>query len=238
MKYYSGIFSSLRKEISMNDIFFKENKGYIIVVVITLILFCIALIIPTVSPVNDFVAKFGSLVTILGAGISYLAWSNTQKLIIRRKKAVLKTEKSDVIVGISALRQTIDIEDQIATSAENELYKELHDLANGSKISIQIDNKDENKIGNPNSVFNIRVSKKIHRGIVMDTPYGMPVDDPIQLEKYINDYRSAMEHLFCATPVSLAPFIMPYFVNKMTIIAYHWDAKNEKYTQLGPVDDR
>lgn len=45
--------------------FIKENKGYIIVISITLILFLIALGIPTTSSANDIIAKFGSLVTIL-----------------------------------------------------------------------------------------------------------------------------------------------------------------------------
>ena len=207
--------------------------------------------IPTSSQGNDFLAKFGSLVTILGAAISYLAWSNTQKLIIRRKKAVLKTEKDDVIVGITALRQITGIEDQINRSAKNEL-KELQDLVNGSKLSILIDGKEEYNLRNPNSVFDIKVSNIINRAIIIDAPNGMPVDDPSQLEKLIEDYRFTMGylygllvksncktmHLFYAVPVSLAPFIMPYFVNKMTVIAYHWDVKNEKYIRLGPVDGR
>ena len=166
--------------------FLKENKGFIVVGIITIILVFIALKIPTSSKENDFLAKFGSLVTILGAAISYLAWSNTQKLIIRRKKAVLKTEKDDVIVGITALRQVSGIEDQISRSAKNEL-KELQDLVNGSKISILIDGKEENNLRNPNSVFDNKVSNIINRAIIIDTPNGMPVDDPNQLEKFIDD---------------------------------------------------
>ena len=191
------------------------------------------------------------LVTILGAAISYLAWSNTQKLIIRRKNAVLKTEKNDVIVGITALRQETGIEDQIIRSTENGL-KELQDLVNGSKISILVNGNEESNLRSPNSVFAIKVSNKINRGIIIDTPSGMPVDDPNQLKKFIDDYRSTIGylygllvksncktvHLFYAVPVSLAPFIMPYFVNKMTVIAYHWDVKEKKYIKLGPIDDR
>lgn len=236
----------------MNNNFFKENKGYIIVITITLMLFLIALGIPTTSCANDFIAKFGSLVTILGAAISYLAWSNTQKLITRREKAVLHTDKNDVIVGISVLRQVTGIEDQIVKSADNELNKELHDLVKGARITVQTNGKDEGISRNPNSAFSIRVSNKINRGIIIETPYGMPTGDSNQIEKFLDDYRSTIGylyellvksncktvHLFCAAPVSLVPFIMPYFVNKMTVIAYHWDAKSEKYIQLGPVDNR
>lgn len=231
--------------------FLKENKGFMVVGIITIILVFIALRIPTSSHANDFLAKFGSLVTILGAAISYLAWSNTQKLIIRRKNAVLKTEKNDVIVGITALRQETGIEDQIIRSTENGL-KELQDLVNGSKISILVNGNEESNLRSPNSVFAIKVSNKINRGIIIDTPSGMPVDDPNQLKKFIDDYRSTIGylygllvksncktvHLFYAVPVSLAPFIMPYFVNKMTVIAYHWDVKEKKYIKLGPIDDR
>lgn len=165
---------------------------------------------------------------------------------------MLHTEENDVIVGISALRQVTNIEDQIVNSADNELCEELQDLVKGTKISLHTYDKDEYTLRNPNSVFNIKMSNKINRGIIIDTPYGMPIGDSRDMEGFIDDYRSTISylyellvksncktvHLFCAVPVALAPFIMPYFVNKMTVIAYHWDAKSEKYLQLGPVDGR
>ena len=72
--------------------FLKENKGFIAVGIITIILVFIALKIPTSSQGNDFLAKFGSLVTILGAAISYLAWRQLRKMSLSVRQLVVQRD--------------------------------------------------------------------------------------------------------------------------------------------------
>ena len=230
----------------MDNSTLKENKGLFIVIGVSIVLLIIAFFLPVPSVYNDFVTKLGSLVTIVGATASYLAWSNTQKLIERRKLSELKVSDEDIIVGVECLRTKTDIEGSILKSSNNEL-PELKKLVKGTGITIEGDHE----LGIPGSYFDMKISSRINRGIII-TSKKMPTDDAKDTDKYIDDYRVILQrlyemlsktdcktvHLFFAAPVALSPFVMPYFVNKMKVIAYHYDYDNQKYIKLGLIDGR
>lgn len=230
----------------MNRKVTKAYSGYVIVGVIAVLLIVASLLVPTESPMNDFIAKLGSLVTIAGAAISYLAWSNTRKLMEQRKQAEIQIGDEDVIVGIEALRQSTDIESSIVESANNEL-PDLEKIVNGTKISVVGDSE----FGIPGSAFTMRVSDKINRGILIKGGE-MPVGKQDDVEEYINDYRDTLRrlyetlsrsncttiHLFIAAPGAITPFLMPFCVNKMAVVAYHYVYQQKKYIRLGFVDVR
>lgn len=235
------------KKKKLNTSFFRLNKGLLIVISVSIILLVIAYILPVPSAYNDFIAKLGSLVTIFVAAVSYLAWSNTQKLIERHKEDELKITAADVIVGIECLKTRTGLETSIKNALEGEL-SDLKELVKGSEIK-KIGDINTEELGFPGSCFEMRISKEVPRGIIICAKM-MPTEKQQDLEKFISDYREVLQHLyellsktdcktvhmFFATPVALSPFVMPYFVNKMNVIAYQYD--HEKYVKLGVVDKR
>lgn len=80
----------------------------------------------------------------------------------------------------------------------------------------------------------------------------MPTGNNKEMDKYISDYRDILQrlyemlsktecgtvHMFFVAPVALSPFVMPYFVNKMKVIAYHHDTELDQYCKLGFIDGR
>ena len=224
----------------------NENKALFIVIAVSVVLLIVAFLLPATSGINDYFTKLGSLVTIVGAAISYLAWSNTQKLIARRKTSFIEISAQDVIVSIECLLTETDVEGSIVKSINNELV-ELKELVDGVGISVDGDRE----LGFPGSYFKMRISDKINRGIIISAEK-MPTDDKKEMDKYISDYRDILQrlyellsktecgtvHMFFAAPVALSPFVMPYFVNKMKVIAYHHDNKRDQYFKLGLIDGR
>ncbi len=225
---------------------FDEYIGFIIVIFIGIILFVAACFIPEHSVYNKVIATFGSLVTIAGAFASYMAWSNTKKLIAQRKLSELEIADTDIIIGIECLHTQTGIEESIFKAAYNEL-PELKKLVEGSEITVT-GNRD---LGIPGSSFEMKVSNKINRGIII-IGEKMPIKTQAETEQYVYDFRETIKrlyemlsktdcetvHLFLAAPVALATIIVPYFVNKMQITVYHHDLKSGRYIKIGLIDER
>lgn len=126
----------------------NENKALFIVIAVSVGLFIFAFLLPASSGINDFFTKLGSLVTIVGTTITYLTWSNTQKLIARRKTSLLDISAQYVIVSIECLLTKTDVEGSIVKSINNELV-ELKELVDG--VSITVDG--DRELGFPGSYF-------------------------------------------------------------------------------------
>ena len=80
----------------------------------------------------------------------------------------------------------------------------------------------------------------------------MPFSKKDELYSYLSEFTTSISwlydaisnsgcqniHMFISSPVELSAYVMPYFVNKINVLAYHWDPKEQKYFYLGPVDNR
>ena len=89
----------------------------------------------------------------------------------------------------------------------------------------------------------------ISNSLLIKCKESMPSDEN-NVAEYIREFQDCLNsvstHLdknnittvkvFIKAPVELSAYIMPYFINKRTVIMHHWT--NDKYVELGPVDTR
>lgn len=193
---------------------------------------------------TDAVSILSAVVTIATAVITYMAWSNTQKLIEARKMEKINANKGDIIVAISLDFQKTNVEQSIISSQ----LPELEEIINkGEPIEIG----SSGDLIPTNKYIQLTKTKTIKRGLLISGSV-MPCSNESELNEYIDEFRLSSKkvhdiaskgqcpniHLFIAGPVELSGLFVPYFVNKMNVLTYHWDSKSHKYCYLGPIDNR
>lgn len=192
----------------------------------------------------DAVSVLSAVVTIATAVITYMAWSNTQKLIEARKMEKINANNGDIIVAISLDYQKTNVEKSIISSQIPEL-KEL--IEKGEPI----ETSGSGNLIPSNRYIQLSKTKMIRRGLLI-SGRDMPCANEDDLNEYIYEFRLISKkvheiadtgecpniHLFIAGPVELSGLFVPYFVNKKNVLTYHWDSKSQKYCYLGPIDNR
>ena len=195
-------------------------------------------------PFIESLGVISGIVTILTAVVTYVIWLNTKKLIEKRKMEKISVNNGDVIVAISLSYQAKNIEQDIISSG----IPELQSIIDGGE---PIDTGSSDNLIPENKHIHLTKTRQINRGLLISGE-AMPCANENELEDYIDEFRASSrrvyeivskgmcpnDHLFIYGPIELSGLFVPYFVNKMNVLTYHWDLKSKKYCYLGPIDNR
>ena len=218
----------------------KENKWIYIGVGITtaVILFLILFGDSLPKAFWENIDRFEMLIGVAGAVVSYLAWSNTKKILEQWKGKRVNVSEDDVAIGIDLLQRDANMDEDIEKYFENDKDGKRI-IVNGSQINIQ-----EISVG----PFTVSPSEKAGRLLLVKSNIPFPCKEEKERSNYMKNYTNIINdlyevlqkhgvkniHLFYAGPSALLPFFMIPFINQINIIMYHYGGG--RYYQVGMVE--
>ncbi len=217
-----------------------NNKAAVIrfglVVIFVIIVFFIAYNTGWLDLFGVICSAFG----IVSVIISGFVWYNTERLLSKKKEMRVDISSNDLILIISlAKRIENDVRNYVVNSARFPVL---------DKIEVS-----EGRLDFPDHKYmNLDLVENLDGALCISKLQDMGGSEQ-EISDYLEEFRKCIKsvskiteqdnnvgkiHVFFSGPAEMAAYIMPYFVNKKTIVMYRYDMKSQKYVYIGPVEER
>ncbi len=218
----------------------KDNKAAVIrfglVVLFVIIVFVIAFNTGWLDLLGIICSVFGVISVI----ISGIVWYNTARLLSKKKEMRVDISSNDLILIVSlAKRIESDVRNYIVNS---ERFPKL------DKIEVV-----EGRLDFPDHKYmNLELVENLDGALCISKLQDMGGSEQ-EISDYLEEFRKCIKsvskiteqdnnvgkiHVFFSGPAEMAAYIMPYFVNKKTIVMYRYDMNSQSYICIGPVEER